>query len=350
MSFNPTRASPSKPIRNRQQQTLLPPQPSDTSCSSATSAANFASLSPQDVKIIDSIIQRAPPSATSFLAVFKAYNDVLQERGLDASQDVLYYRFLLKLGVLRGTWGERWESLKSGGSSQRTTQHHGHDHDHDTGDDTATELDYSEAQHPITPRPQTARTLPSRSIPVIPRTTSITPGPPPTRGRTIVHPTGPSPAQFRPVNPTPSGHAGTRTIRGSSSSPSGPPSYRTYPPEPLDRPKTPKTPTVAAHRSLEQPRLTKTLQTEVAIPPPKSLAEFAAAAARAGKLKLPSIVPAGKQTTPGGSAINAEETWKVLRMESEADDFHHFYLLKKCWDVWFGGIEWYRVSTINARC
>lgn len=339
MSFNPTRASPSKPIRNRQQPTLLPPQPSDTSCSSATSAINFASLSPQDVKIIDSIIQRAPPSATSFLAVFKAYNDVLQERGLDASQDVLYYRFLLKLGVLRGTWGERWESLKSGGASRQNSRTEDYDHDHTT-EDTATELDFSEARPPATPRPQTARPLPSRSIPIIPRTTSVTPGPPPTRGRSFAHPSGPSPpnpTQFRPVNLTPSAHAGTRTIRGSSSSPSGPPSYRTYPPEPLDHPKTPKTPILSAQRSQEQPRL----KTPIAIPPPKTLAEFAAAAAQAGRLKLPTVP---KQTTPGGSAINAEETWKVLRMEAEADDFRHFYLLKKCWDVWHSGLEWYEVS------
>lgn len=63
--------------------------------------------------MIDEIIKRSPPSATKFLMVFKAYDNVLQERGLDASNDVVYYKILLKLGVVRGSdWGTKWETVK----------------------------------------------------------------------------------------------------------------------------------------------------------------------------------------------------------------------------------------------
>ncbi|KAG8996843.1 hypothetical protein FRB90_012632, partial [Tulasnella sp. 427] len=71
---------------------------------------------------------------------------------------------------------------------------------------------------------------------------------------------------------------------------------------------------------------------------------FAKAAARAGKLKLAS---AGKKppppvTTPGGSVINAEQTWKLLEMEADADDWRRSRALKTCFYVWLENLRWFQ--------
>lgn len=104
--FQPTRASP-PPIR-----------PSAVSTSSKTETSVVLSselqhLSNEDIDILDAVIRRAGPSATTFFTIFKAYSDVLKERGLDP-QEVVYYGKLLKLGTLKGKdWGEKWEMVKS---------------------------------------------------------------------------------------------------------------------------------------------------------------------------------------------------------------------------------------------
>ena len=100
----------SSPVRSLLKAGLL-----NTSNDTVTSTASavLSGLSNEDVAIIDEIIDRAPPSTTAFLNVFKAYNEVLQEKGLNAGEDVLYYRLLLKLGIVKGKdWGERWKTVK----------------------------------------------------------------------------------------------------------------------------------------------------------------------------------------------------------------------------------------------
>src|SRR5258707_11052420 len=54
---------------------------SDVSRSSALSVPELSKLTPDEVEFLDDIISRAPPSATTFIHIFKAYNDVLSERG-----------------------------------------------------------------------------------------------------------------------------------------------------------------------------------------------------------------------------------------------------------------------------
>jgi len=94
---------------------LLHSTASNTSSALETSglaAPELQNLTVQDIDIIDAVIERAGPSATTFFAVFKAYSDVLKERGLDP-QEVIYYGKLLKLGTLRGkNWGEKWQAVK----------------------------------------------------------------------------------------------------------------------------------------------------------------------------------------------------------------------------------------------
>jgi protein SFI1 len=103
--FNPTRASPSSKAPSLSTATL--------SDSHSVIAPELLHLCSEDVDILDAIIGRAGHSATTFFAVFKAYSDVLGERGLHP-QEVVYYGKLLKLGTLKGkNWGEKWETVKA---------------------------------------------------------------------------------------------------------------------------------------------------------------------------------------------------------------------------------------------
>ncbi|KAJ7709958.1 hypothetical protein B0H17DRAFT_1155780 [Mycena rosella] len=112
-SFRPTRASPpSKPTNLTESVLLHSTLSADLSRSSTISIPELLGLTQEDVDLLDSIISRAGPSATTFPAVFTAYDAVLKERSLDPSEVVLYGK-LLKLGTLKGAnWGEKWRMVK----------------------------------------------------------------------------------------------------------------------------------------------------------------------------------------------------------------------------------------------
>ncbi|KAF8602674.1 hypothetical protein BDV93DRAFT_184895 [Ceratobasidium sp. AG-I] len=117
--FNPTRTS-SPLVRPRANTVSTPapapnrnvrPVPDEPSTSSVQS---LQQITLDDVQVIDAIIERAPATAKAFVAVYKAYNAVLQERGLDPSEDVVYYEFLLKIGLFKGAeWGDKWAAAKA---------------------------------------------------------------------------------------------------------------------------------------------------------------------------------------------------------------------------------------------
>ena len=87
---------------------------SDVSRSSAFSIAELARLTPDEIDFLDAVITRAPPSATTFLHIFKAYNDVISERGLDPENEVEYYKKLLKIGTLKGeNWVSKWRAVRA---------------------------------------------------------------------------------------------------------------------------------------------------------------------------------------------------------------------------------------------
>ncbi|TBU50663.1 hypothetical protein BD309DRAFT_944429 [Dichomitus squalens] len=76
-------------------------------------APELIGLSAEEIDFIDEVIGRAPATASTFLTVFKAYNDVLQERGLDPQNEVVYYGKLLKIGTLKGkNWADKWNVVK----------------------------------------------------------------------------------------------------------------------------------------------------------------------------------------------------------------------------------------------
>ncbi|KAL9715093.1 hypothetical protein Ac2012v2_001752 [Leucoagaricus gongylophorus] len=112
-SFQPTRASPplrsTKPIHGFRG----PPSIDFSVISSSTVIVpELLNLTPDDIEFIEAVIKRAGPFAATFPLVFKAYNDVLKERGMDAGE-VKYYGKLLKLGTMKGkNWGEKWNAVQ----------------------------------------------------------------------------------------------------------------------------------------------------------------------------------------------------------------------------------------------
>lgn len=104
--FQPPRSSP--PFRANKTSIA----PSETSSIEEPLPEELRDLGPSDVELIDAVVERAGPSATTFLTIFKAYSEVLADRGLDP-QEVVYYSKLLKLGNLRArNWGEKWARVK----------------------------------------------------------------------------------------------------------------------------------------------------------------------------------------------------------------------------------------------
>ncbi|TIC30970.1 hypothetical protein E3Q11_00835 [Wallemia mellicola] len=72
----------------------------------------ITNLDKQTINLLDEIISIVPPSSHSFLALFNAYNQVLDAHGIDQNDEVELYDLLLKLGVVKGKdWHERWQSI-----------------------------------------------------------------------------------------------------------------------------------------------------------------------------------------------------------------------------------------------
>lgn len=79
---------------------------------SAEKIATFSALSSWDVHIMDSIIQRVP-MAMNLASLLKAYEVALPEHGVDVDSDLIYYRLMLQLGLMRGAnWVSIWKSVK----------------------------------------------------------------------------------------------------------------------------------------------------------------------------------------------------------------------------------------------
>ncbi|QRW00284.1 Cilia-and flagella-associated protein 46 [Ceratobasidium sp. AG-Ba] len=116
--FKPTRTS-SPLVRTRAQtvsvSTPAPGRPSNVSDDIPPSALEILrKLTQSDIQLIDAIIERAPNTAKNFVAVYKAYNAELEERGLVPSDDIIYYNVLLKLQLVKGAeWGEKWATAKA---------------------------------------------------------------------------------------------------------------------------------------------------------------------------------------------------------------------------------------------
>ena len=318
----------------------------------STSAAipELAGLSPDEVEFIDSVIQRAPATATTFLTVLKVYNDLLLQRGLDPQNEVVYFGKLLKLGTVKGqTWKDKWNIIKDrhGYEAQprsaswssviphdeapsatprrdrrtdlynpvSTFQRPNPEYDaftlHSSQTDDETQLAQSTNTDDLAP--QYHATPQSSESPVYP-ILALSPGThiptPMTEGNRYTHRTTrnyiPSRWDYQSSDRTDS--APTRV--------STPPSYG------------------AAVREF----------------PPSSTAK-ASALTRTAFLRSrqeKDLITLSKQREPPKNEMNEDNVWAKVREardEVDADRFRERKLVERCWDVWIQGFQWVQVGT-----
>ncbi|KAJ7097976.1 hypothetical protein B0H15DRAFT_823665 [Mycena belliarum] len=337
-SFRPTRASPpSKLATSLTDSVLHSTLSADLSRSSTLSIRELLNLTQEDVDLLDAIIARAGASATTFPAVFTAYNTVLKERGLDPSE-VIFYGKLLKLGTLKGAnWGEKWRMVKlqqgyvsavrSSRASKsannptlgaarvtlplRVPRHadsltvHSHEnestHLNSDGEDRVSDVDvpqYHMLNSPAGRRP---------ASPVYSEATS-------TGFDTRNYPLLTQPSRSRPMPPArqriwEADKSDATEHRGSPST--TPPSYRAAVRDsaPFHE--------IAAHTAGKRPISSASLATARQL------------VARARERK--------------GSVVNEDDAWKKIKMlqdEKHADAFRQDRLLEQCWQVWKQGFRW----------
>lgn len=369
--FRPVRAS--SPPKASKRSASVVSDILDNSSSAPSLAPELASLTPDEIDFIDAVVQRASPSASTFLTVFKVYSELLQERGVDPEQEVVFYNKLLKVGTLKGkNWGEKWDMVKRhqcpqpGPSrlkpslprppapvaprAQILTRLTGalkaiereddaftlHSHEDDTDafeseSPTETEADHGPAFSSITPRtattttrrqtsPTLTTTTNSLGLSALPLPTSYSSriGAPAYKAAHRPHPARP------PAWDAETSEATIDTARASSSIP---PSYGAATRD-IDIPtrasaSTPLRALAKAHSKASDPS-----------PPTSTSSHPVPPAARAAVLQA-------RQRS--GSVINEDDAWKKIKMarnEEDADRFREERLIERCWDVWKQGYQW----------
>lgn len=357
--FRPTRASPPPRIPPSTTSAIAYTQAADLSRSSSASVPELGGLSADQVEFIDAVIDRAGRTATTFLTVFKAYNDLLQDRGLDPQNEVVLYGKLLKIGTLKGpNWGEKWKVVKElhGYDKQaRPVQPRGtaapvktstpvparltlgpravpkidddtftlHSHDVDT-QDTGTE-DETE-QTGSAPQYHNSRLWARRPPSVADSTTAAanslgldlgaTPTPTPWQKPSKAleaQPVRRQPALWEPA-------LSETTVDIAPSLSTTPPSYRA-----IERPRNGAVPAAHTRQATAPSRITR----PPSLPPPPS------------KLTAAQRIAQAKERR--GSVLNENDAWNKIKMERderEADRFREERLLERCWDVWRQGYQW----------
>ncbi len=329
----------------------------------------LSALTSEEIEFIDTVIQRAGGSATTFLTVFKAYNDILQERGLEPQHEVVYYGKLLKLGTLKGkNWGEKWDMVKrqQGTKASKITHRSSHrppqppinraivltrlttalkaierDDDvftlHSHQDETDSEASDVPTQVDVdqTPRYHIPQRPLGRSVSPTLTTNSLGLSTGPPAPRSIITIPSSVPKRHYPI-PIPlvwDGETSEATVDTAQASSTIPPSYG------------------AATRDIDIPP-------KVSYTPLRALAQAHSKASSATSL-VPSIshpVPASARAAVmqarqrRGSIINEDDAWKKIKMaqdEKEADRFREDRLVERCWEVWKQGFQWIIVCPIS---
>ncbi|THH32104.1 hypothetical protein EUX98_g2082 [Antrodiella citrinella] len=379
--FTPARTS--SPVRRQ------PPQPAaptlarnllNESRSSAHSIPELIALTPEETEFIDAVIERAPPSATTFLTVFKAYNDLLQERGVDPQDEVIYYGKLLKLGNVKGkNWGDKWQAVKDqqiGGAPSTSSGLRNPPHRIPTTapsraqvltklagalkrverDDDAFTLhshqDDTETVATTTPAPDLEQDEPTpylRTPRFVRRPTSPTPttnslrlhtGPPATSATPtpIVQPLARRAVQHgTPVTP-PVWDAETSESTTDTPGSTIPPSYGAAT-RGHDAPQRPSSYTPL--RALAKAHL----HSKASVKDDGSVSPVVRHAAPASAKEVIS-----KARERRGTVLNEDDAWNKVKMaqdEKAADQFREDRLVERCWEVWKQGYQW--ISTTNEQ-
>ena len=321
---------------------------------STSTVPELVGLSPDEVEFIDSVIRRAPATATTFLTVLKVYNDLLLERGLDPQNEVVYFGKLLKLGTVKGqTWKDKWDIIKD---------RHGYETRFPPPQPSTTSRDKPPSITPIVngrsnlynllptfqrPSPEyDAFTLRSSQADETELTRSATTddlGPQyhatPQRFESPVHPA----LALTPGTPIPNtlargnlysrratrNHVHLRWDSQSSDHTDSAPTRVSTPPSygAATREFTPASTAKPFHPSAQARAFARPQQEKLAIVPPKP-------------------------REPPKRIINENDVWAKVREardELEADRFRERKLVERCWDVWIQGFEWVKVSDASLR-
>jgi protein SFI1 len=295
--------------------------------------AEFKDLTSQDVKIIDAVIQRAAPSATTFLAIFKAYNDILLEHGLDP-HEVTYYGKLLKLGTLKGqTWGDKWATVK---------RRYGYV---DRGQSSNVSL--TQPTYPLRPTVSTLASVDTRDDDVF---TTYSRNEDDTEYLASEADTDIDGNHYH-LAPRPSSSIPTNSlgldIDSTHHTPVIESRFSSKPPPGRRRPDT------RVSASSEDGRTAPTLPSYGAAvrdtalltsprPPIKRDALLASPAFTASAARR----AVAKARECRGSVVNEDQAWNNIRMaqdEKEADRFRDERLVERCWDIWRQGLQWVHV-------
>ena len=349
-SFHPPRASPLfRPQSGHPGRDINPLQDSR---SSSVSVPELVALNAQEIEFIDTVIGRAPSTATTFLPVLKVYNDLLQERGLDPQNEVVYFGKLLKLGTVKGkNWKEKWAIVKD---------HHGY---------------------------CAGRVPPPRRQPVKPTVTRLPNRSPP---KFVPHFRGPDPetdtftldshlddtelahsTQSDPEDDDPQYHATPRPIYRRSQSPERSVAISSNSlgldfghPSSL-----PSSPAFPQHRrrpfDAQSSTYTDAAPTQISTPPSYGAAVRDPTPSYVNfrtrrvvdrpintdcNTKETVVLPNERAKVHRGGVINEDEAWskvKMLRDEADADQFRQEKLVERCWDVWRQGCEWITVYLLK---
>ncbi|OSD01620.1 hypothetical protein PYCCODRAFT_1445611 [Trametes coccinea BRFM310] len=339
----------------------------DDSRTSGITVPELVALSQEEIDFIDEVISRAPATASTFLTIFKAYNDVLQERGLDPQNEVVYYGKLLKIGTLKGkSWADKWnmvkeqqgynsrDAVKGGrrthvprttpkatGSSTKQTSYLNQARRNDTytlsshpDDSTRTEdeIDVKATPrsaptdtyaHHDTPRPR--RPFMSPATVTSNNSLGLDTGPPSSmlNSRVALHQDLARRAVGAPQSARWDAETSAATESTAPAPSSIPPSYGAAVRDSGLSAKEKVSALLQRARDLRHPVPTPPPVTETILPP--SLTQ-----------------PAAKRERRG-SVIDADEAWKNIRMaqdEETADEFYKNRLLERCYEVWKQGYQW----------
>jgi len=318
--------------------------------------APFANLPPEDVNIIDSIILRAGPEATSWMAIVKSYNDVFQDIGKEAADDVDVYTILLKLGLIRASnWGERWSHVKDAlGIVPFSAPCGARPEQPVPSSSTGT---YSPPAIPLRPQrmEEDTFTLHSRasgSASLVPSR----PGPEPERTRRPASTNATRPttrdgvSKRRPgsllalTNPKPPkatqppSHNSDETAPNSTAyTAAKPPSYRTHAHE-RDVPLSSILP-ISSSALKPHPRSGTRPAHKVPVPRLANIRnQYTHSSTHFSNLAVRS-----QPVPPGKPKKSEEETWRKIELRQKADAFRYEKLVGACFDIWNEGVIWLEV-------
>lgn len=269
--------------------------------SSNTNLAPFEGLAPDEVSFIEAIISRVNPAVTTFVPVFKAYQDEFEECGRSASDDQFYYNLLLKLGMIRAeNWHEKWRIVKehfgySSSSFVGSTIRQGGKYQPKDDEDDAFTL-HSQAGS------ATNNTSPGYKALVTPKQ------PKATRTNYLD-------SQTESTQPSSSNTRGLSSILRES-----------------------------GHRRSSS-ATTKYEENAIEIDRPTHVkSKQAGVRSTAPRLSSTSSKPV--------STRDDAETWRIIEMERDADLFRRESLMARCLDVWIKGLKWVEATSTqldNAR-